>query len=190
MSPLPVSVIVVSRGRPESLTLCLTGLSRQFHDTYEVIVVADPAGMAAVARLPFADEIKTVPFDEANIAAARNRGLAVAAGEVVAFIDDDAPLRELISGGRMVTQYSLAAQQMIDLEIQAVFFTRSVPGALLNRLTDAEIKLDGQLPVSVTATHFVQYDKIHFADGAAAGMELQIAFEQLVTRTQLQCIGP
>ena len=36
MSDLPVSVVVVSRGRPERLKSCLGGLSYLFHDCYEI----------------------------------------------------------------------------------------------------------------------------------------------------------
>ena len=86
--PPTASVIVVSRHRAQALTLCLTGLSQQDHPGFEVIVVADPAGIAAVQAQGLA--VKRVAFDEANISAARNAGLAQAAGEIVAFIDDDA----------------------------------------------------------------------------------------------------
>lgn len=88
MIPLPVSVVVVSRGRPAALRLCLTGLAQLDYPAFEIIVVADPAGVAACA--PWAGRIKVVPFDIANISAARNAGIAQGAGAVVAFIDDDA----------------------------------------------------------------------------------------------------
>lgn len=81
-----LSVIVVSRHRPMALARCVMGLRQQLDVALEVIVVADPAGIAAVQ----ADDLKLVTFDEANISAARNLGLAQAAGEIVAFIDDDA----------------------------------------------------------------------------------------------------
>lgn len=90
MTGIPVSVVVVSRGRAEELKRCLTGLSQLQYDPFEIIVVADPAGIAAAKSQPFADDLKLVPFDEANISAARNLGIERAAGEVVAFIDDDA----------------------------------------------------------------------------------------------------
>jgi GT2 family glycosyltransferase len=89
MTALPVSVIVVSRGRPELLPRCLTGIGQLCYPTFEIIVVADPAGMAAIER-DWGNRAKLVPFDEANISAARNAGIVQAAGEVVAFIDDDA----------------------------------------------------------------------------------------------------
>lgn len=90
MKDLPVSVVVVSRGRPEGLKRCLLGLSQLQYDPFEVVVVADPAGIAAARDLPFAGALKLIGFDRANISAARNLGLTEAAGEVVAFIDDDA----------------------------------------------------------------------------------------------------
>ncbi|WP_136636223.1 glycosyltransferase family 2 protein [Pseudooceanicola onchidii] len=90
MTTPPVSVIVVSRGRGESLGLTLTGLSRLFHDHYEIVVVADAEGQDAVRRAGLQDEVKVVPFADPNISAARNRGIMQAAGEIIAFIDDDA----------------------------------------------------------------------------------------------------
>ncbi len=87
---LPVSVVVVSRGRPQALTRCLAGLAQLNYDAVEVVVVACPDGIAAVQSSPFAEQVKQVPFDKPNISEARNLGIGSAAGEIVAFIDDDA----------------------------------------------------------------------------------------------------
>lgn len=81
---LPVSLIVVSRHRPAELARCIAAIRKLDHSGFELVVVADPGSAPAI------DDAKVVPFDAANIAAARNAGLAVAAGEIVAFIDDDA----------------------------------------------------------------------------------------------------
>lgn len=89
MNEPAVSVIVVSRGRPAALKRCLWGIEQLFYRNFELIVVADPAGMASAKRFGL-PSIKLVPFDRANISAARNAGLEVATGEIVAFIDDDA----------------------------------------------------------------------------------------------------
>lgn len=88
MTPPPASVIVVSRHRAAQLQCCLAALAQQDHPEFEVIVVADPEGIAAARATGLA--LRLVPFDEANISAARNAGLALAAAPVVAFIDDDA----------------------------------------------------------------------------------------------------
>lgn len=82
----PTTVIVVSRGRPDLLRLCLTALSYQYHPNFEIVLVADPAGLTERPDLA----IKRVGFDLPNISEARNLGIAQAAGSVIAFIDDDA----------------------------------------------------------------------------------------------------
>ncbi|MEO0667675.1 MAG: glycosyltransferase [Pseudomonadota bacterium] len=87
---LPVSVVVVSRDRPDALRRCLEGVAQLQYPTFEVVVVADAAGVAAAQRMPLADNLKIVPFERANISQARNLGISQAAGEIVAFIDDDA----------------------------------------------------------------------------------------------------
>ena len=88
MTPSALSVVVVSTGRPEALHRCLLGLSQLHRAGCEVVVVADTAGRQAVRE--FADRIKILPQDVPNISAARNAGIAAAAGEIIAFIDDDA----------------------------------------------------------------------------------------------------
>jgi GT2 family glycosyltransferase len=80
-----VSVVIVSRHRPALLRRCLLGLTQQDLPGFEMVVVADPAGIAAVTGFT----VKTVEFDQPNISAARNLGIARAGGDVVAFIDDD-----------------------------------------------------------------------------------------------------
>ncbi|MGC1495006.1 MAG: glycosyltransferase family 2 protein [Sulfitobacter sp.] len=90
MTDLPVSIVIVSRGRPDALKRCLLGVSQLQYFNFEVVVVADPDGIKAAQSMSFAEDLKLHTFDEANISAARNLGLTQAAGEVIAFIDDDA----------------------------------------------------------------------------------------------------
>lgn len=66
------------------------GLSQQAKAGCEVIVVADPQGQAAARSLPVAGALKLLPQRAPNISAARNAGIAAAAGDIIAFIDDDA----------------------------------------------------------------------------------------------------
>jgi GT2 family glycosyltransferase len=89
MTAAPVSVIVVSRHRPETLLRCLAGIEQLDHALFEVVVVADPGGLARLRAAGF-DGIREVPFDTPNISAARNQGIWAAGGEILAFIDDDA----------------------------------------------------------------------------------------------------
>ncbi|MES2433259.1 MAG: glycosyltransferase [Pseudomonadota bacterium] len=85
---MPASVIVVSRHRAAALMRCIVALTQQDHPNFELIVVADPEAIRQAETLSL--PLKCVNFDEANISAARNAGLALAAAPVVAFIDDDA----------------------------------------------------------------------------------------------------
>lgn len=85
----PGSIIVVSRHRPQALARCIAALRQQDYPMLEVIVVADPDAIANL-RAQGAGDLKLIPFDIANISAARNLGINAAAGEVVLFIDDDA----------------------------------------------------------------------------------------------------
>lgn len=88
MTSVPVSLIIVSRHRTASLLRTISAVRLQDYADLELIVVADPAAAQAVRALDL--PIKVVDFDLANISAARNAGLACAAGELVAFLDDDA----------------------------------------------------------------------------------------------------
>ena len=85
-----VSVVVASQGRPAWLARCLTALAQLDYPAFEIVVAADAAGLAAVAAQPSAASVKTVRADAPNISATRNAGIALAAGEILAFIDDDA----------------------------------------------------------------------------------------------------
>lgn len=88
MTALSVSLIVVSRHRTEALLRAIKAIQLQDYPLLEVLVVADPIAANAVQALGL--PIKVLAFNQANIAAARNAGLAAAAGDVVAFLDDDA----------------------------------------------------------------------------------------------------
>ena len=48
VSAVPVSVVVVSRDRPDALYRCVLGLSQLQYNPFEIVVVADADGLAAL----------------------------------------------------------------------------------------------------------------------------------------------
>lgn len=79
----PVSVVVVSYRRPDHLRTCLKAFEFQDYGNFELIVVSDKR---PETPLP----VRWHHFDQRNISAARNAGLVMARGQIVAFCDDDA----------------------------------------------------------------------------------------------------
>jgi glycosyltransferase involved in cell wall biosynthesis len=81
-----ISVVVPTRGRPVALLDCIEALQSQEppEGGFEVVVVADGDGLPS---LP--EDVRVVAGEGAGPAAARNRGVEAARGEVIAFTDDD-----------------------------------------------------------------------------------------------------
>jgi GT2 family glycosyltransferase len=82
-----ISVVIPSLlERLDGLKICLDSLAALDYPDYEVIVVDNrPAGSAPVQI----DRARLVREPRPGISAARNRGLAAARGEIIAFTDDD-----------------------------------------------------------------------------------------------------
>ncbi len=88
------SVIVSTRDRPERIQRCLNSLLTLHYPHYEIIVVdnAPSTDMTAdIVRQTYDDvpQIRYVREDRPGLSSARNRGLAIAKGEFLAFADDD-----------------------------------------------------------------------------------------------------
>lgn len=89
--PVRCSVVVVTYNRRELLRRCLAALTQQVYPAYEVITVDDGSGddSAAMVRAQF-PEVRCLrqPVNRGE-PAARNAGVAVARGDLIAFTDDD-----------------------------------------------------------------------------------------------------
>jgi glycosyltransferase involved in cell wall biosynthesis len=86
-----ISVVIPTNGRADALRRALQGLAHLDHGDFEVIVVVGPddAGVAAV-RAEAPGEVRWLSCPERNVSMSRNIGIAAAAGDLVAFLDDDA----------------------------------------------------------------------------------------------------
>lgn len=89
-----MSVIVPTLERPEELSRCLAGLRAQTQVPYEVIVVLntlDTISGPALARMETGGlPIRFAYVDTIGVVAAQRCALRIAAGDCVAFLDDDA----------------------------------------------------------------------------------------------------
>jgi glycosyltransferase involved in cell wall biosynthesis/GT2 family glycosyltransferase len=91
MGPSRVSVVVNSCNRAESLAALLAALRHQTYEEFEVVVVRGPCTDGTDEVLAAAGpRLTVVPCPERNLSVSRNLGIRHSAGELVAFVDDDA----------------------------------------------------------------------------------------------------
>lgn len=98
-----ISVVICTRDRPDRLAACLRHLDRQEYPRFEVVVVDNSPGDNAVRDLvrdrPGELTCRYVSEPRSGLSWARNAGIAAAAGEIIAFIDDDEePDRHWLAG--------------------------------------------------------------------------------------------
>ena len=86
-----VSILISTLNRAAHLAAALDALRRLRYPRFEVAVVNGPStDQTAEVLARFAGEIKLATCPEANLSMSRNIALGLAAGEIVALLDDDA----------------------------------------------------------------------------------------------------
>jgi len=89
-----VSVVVCTRDRPDSVITALTGLTGLRYPSFEIVVVDNAPTSSATrdaisARFSGDPRVRYVCEPRPGLSRARNRGVAEASAEIVAFTDDD-----------------------------------------------------------------------------------------------------
>lgn len=85
------SIVINTYNRATLLEDALLGLTELDHDNFEVIVVNGPSTDGTERILErWKDRIKLGTCAEPNLSMSRNKGIELASGDIVAFIDDDA----------------------------------------------------------------------------------------------------
>lgn len=91
-----VSIIIITCNRPFLLRECITRVLAQPYVNKEVIVVdssSNDESEAVVAEFPAVRSLR-LRHQKNNMPQARNEGIVVSSGDVVAFIDDDSMVQE------------------------------------------------------------------------------------------------
>lgn len=138
-----MSVIIVSHHRPEHLGNCIGAVLEQ--GPAQVVVVADESARAVAEAH---EGVQYLHFEDRNIAAARNCGLAAVTTPLVAFIDDDS----VPSAGWLA---ALAAPFANDQVVAATGYVRfgdttrwQFKGERIDRFAKVTpLDLEGEIPV-------------------------------------------
>jgi GT2 family glycosyltransferase len=124
------SVVVATRDRPDTLAVALESLLAQDYANREIIVVDNaPSSRATLdlirERYAGLDGVRYVREDTPGLSSARNRGLRIAQGEIVAFTDDDVVadcqwLTQLVSGFGRAENVACVTGAIVPIELETV----------------------------------------------------------------------
>src|SRR5271165_4426670 len=85
------SIVINTLNRARTLESAISGALGQEHDSFEVIVINGPSTDETAAVLSkFRARITYRNIPDRNLDISRNAGIAMASGELIAFLDDDA----------------------------------------------------------------------------------------------------
>lgn len=125
-----VSVIIATRDRPETLRSCLLALVDQHYTKYEIIVVDNAPSTNDTARVVHqfyqdGPQIRYVREDHPGLSWARNRGIEMARGEILAFTDDDMIvdaywLLELVRGFYRADHIACVTGLILPMQLETV----------------------------------------------------------------------
>jgi glycosyltransferase involved in cell wall biosynthesis len=92
--PPRATVVLATRDRPASVAICLESLLAMDYPEFEIVVVDNAPSSSATADLVRAaygatPRVRYVCEPQPGLSSARNRGLELATGAIVAFTDDD-----------------------------------------------------------------------------------------------------
>ena len=90
-----VSIVVLTKNRPEYLSLCLNSIVGQKYNNLEYIVVdagSDNSTLDLIHRYNSQIPLKVIPAGDCTIGAARQIGFKNSSGNVIAYIDSDVEL--------------------------------------------------------------------------------------------------
>jgi glycosyltransferase involved in cell wall biosynthesis len=121
-APPLFSVVIPTHNRADRILRALSSVVAQKFDDYEIIVVDDGStdGTAAVLATLRSSRLRVLRNEKnAGVSASRNRGVAAASGEFIAFLDDDDEFRPETLG-------ALHARYVADPSLQFAWGVRVI----------------------------------------------------------------
>ena len=128
--PLTVSIAVCTRERPRELARCLASLAEVSQHALEVLVIDNAPQSARTRELVrgFPD-VQYICEPRRGLSAARNTALALASGDIVAFVDDDAVvhphwllrIRECFAEPKVMVATGLVLPAELETPAQHIF---------------------------------------------------------------------
>ena len=151
-----VSFIVVTHARAQWLLGALESIRRQTIDSREIVVVVNGPDSEAeeVLRAHGLEVHATILDHNCGVGGGRNAGIALARGEILFFLDDDAELRDPHTVARLLTHF----ERDPDLGVVGLLVIDAAMGAIERRCIPFRNK---RVPPGPTAA-------CYFAGGACA----------------------
>ena len=151
-----VSFIVVTHARAEWLSGALESIQRQTVNSREIVVVVNGPDSKAeeVLRAHGLEVHATILDHNCGVGGGRNAGIALARGEILFFLDDDAELRDPHTVARLLTHF----ERDPDLGVVGLLVIDAAMGAIERRCIPFRNK---RVPPGPTAA-------CYFAGGASA----------------------
>ncbi len=125
----PISVVLATRDRPALLGRAIDSVLAQRFERWQLVVVDDGDTDAAPTTLAAYDDERIVVAEgpRRGLGAARNAGLARAAGEIVAYLDDDNVMHP---GWLQAVAHVFSQRDDVDLVYGVALAEHRVPGDL------------------------------------------------------------
>lgn len=148
---LAVSVVIVTAGRRQCLPNCIAALRRQTYRPLELVVVVGPSNDGTHAYAMSLTDAKVAQVDRLNVSFARNTGVRMASGDIIAFIDDDAVatptwIEELVS--------VFEAEGPTCGGVAGLIIDENSPGRPVQALNNTIDDIGEPIAVRVTPSHF------------------------------------
>lgn len=152
-----VSVIIPVYNNEKYVEKCIRSVMRQTHTELEIIVINDGSkdnSLNILNKLAEEDaRIKLISQENSGVAAARNKGLDIASGEYLTFVDGD----DYISLDYIENLYDFAQQKNLEMVICGLKFVDE-SGNVLRTLIPGEyqrfFKEEWTFRISAVCSHF------------------------------------